>query len=248
MAKMRFKRMTAAPAASGELPVFQACDTEPDRDGDRMLPGALKLEAHAANPVLYWDHGHRQGRLPVGTCRVWEDGSKHFMEPRVSDATQESRDVKALVADGTIRACSIGYITKASRPNEFGGEDVIDAELVEVSLTGIPAKPKALRVKTMTSEEMAKAWKQLVEDVAEAKTLLKAMHAKMLPPEEDGDSETKSNPDEDAEDKSNAEDTDDKSSEDTEDKSNEEDDSETKSNEDDDAETVAKFFRGFTTK
>ncbi|MFP2960272.1 HK97 family phage prohead protease [Myxococcus sp. 1LA] len=230
---MRFKRMTAAPAASGELPVFQACDTEPDRDGDRMLPGALKLEAHAANPVLYWDHGHRQGRLPVGTCRVWEDGSKHFMEPRVSDATQESRDVKALVADGTIRACSIGYITKASRPNEFGGEDVIEAELVEVSLTGIPAKPKALRVKTMTPEEMAKAWKQLVADVAEVKALVKAMQA-------DQETEDKSTDEEDTEDKSG--------DEETEDKSTDEEDTEDKSTDEEDAETVAKFFRAFTTK
>ncbi|SDE65268.1 phage prohead protease, HK97 family [Myxococcus virescens] len=246
---MRFKRMTAAaPAASGELPVFQACDTEPDRDGDRMLPGALNLEAHAANPVLYWDHGHRQGRLPVGTCRVWEDGSKHFMEPRVSDATQESRDVKALVADGTIRACSIGYITLASRPNEFGGEDVIKAELVEVSLTGIPAKPKALRVKTMTSEEMAKAWKQLVEDVAEAKTLLKALHDKMQSAD---DTENKSTEEEETEEKS-ADDTEDKSTEEeeTEEEETEEsaDDTEDKSTEEEDAETVAKFFRGFVTK
>jgi len=183
---MRFKRLTAAPppSAAGDLPVFVACDDAVDRDGDRMLPGALETDEFESNPILYWDHGHKLGRLPIGTCRVWEEGGVLFMQPHISEATQESRDVKALVDDGTIRACSIGYLTKAARPNSFGGEDVIKASLVEVSLTGIPAKPNALRVKTMTTDEMQKSWKQLTEDVAEAKALLKALHAKAFPPEE----------------------------------------------------------------
>ncbi|QSQ17229.1 HK97 family phage prohead protease [Myxococcus landrumensis] len=221
--------MTAAsPSTAGELPVFQACDTEVDRDGDRMLPGALKLEEFAGNPILYWDHGHKHGRLPVGTCRVWEEGGLHFMEPRISDATQESRDVKALVADGTIRACSIGYLTRRARPNATGGEDVLDAELVEVSLTGIPAKPKALRVKSMTPEEMAKSWKQLVEDMAETKTLVKALHAKAIPPEAEADTDEPAEEPTPTEGKS------------TEDELEEAPDGEEA--------TVAKFFRSFTTK
>lgn len=167
------------PKAEGDTPVFRCADMTPDDVGDRILPGALKMGRFELNPVLYANHGHKHGKLPIGTCRVWEEGGTYFMAPRVSKATQEARDVQGLVEDGTIRTCSIGFVPLRTQPNEFGGEDVLEAELCEVSLVGLPANPNAVRVKSMTDEDL-KTLRQMAADMAE----MKARFTKAFPDEE----------------------------------------------------------------
>lgn len=161
---------TEGEAAATGAPVFRLFDASVDRHGDRIV-GVLRTDNFEKNPVLYLEHDHMVGGLPIGTCRVWQEGGEWRMEPRVSEATEKAREAAALLADGTLRACSIGYATLDAKPNEFGGEDVLEAELVEVSLVGLPAYPNALRVKSMTEDDL-KALRQMSADVAEMKALV----------------------------------------------------------------------------
>lgn len=178
MKRLRLKR-TAAPAlpaalAAQEGPLFQLLDApeEFDRDGDRMMAGALRLPDGQAHVPLFWDHSHRDSdarhRVPVGRAEIlWAEGMP-YMRPRFDRIGELSTEVADKVEAGTIDAASIGYITHRATPNERGGEDVHDAELVEVSLTGIGAKRGALRVKHLNrrKERMStkpRRWKSAEE-------------------------------------------------------------------------------------
>lgn len=169
-------------SADGETPVFRMFTPgAADRDKDRIV-GTLRTENFEKNPVLYFDHGHLRGKFPVGTARVFQEGGEWLMEPRFSEVTEDARNTAGLVKDGTLRACSIAYSTLAARPNDFGGDDILDGELLEISIVGVPAYPDALRVKSapMTDDDL-KSLKQMATDVTE----LKAMFAKAFPAKEE---------------------------------------------------------------
>ncbi|RYZ40075.1 MAG: hypothetical protein EOO71_17470 [Myxococcaceae bacterium] len=165
-----------APAPANALPVFRLVDPpeEYDRDGDRMAAGALRLPVGEVDVPLFWDHSHKdpsaKNRLPVGRARIWFEGGEPLMSPVFDGVGELSQLCAEKVQAGTLRACSIGYLTLSARPNSRGGEDVQEAELLEVSITGIPAKRSAQRLKSMaTPEEVQQAFDQMAKDVAETK-------------------------------------------------------------------------------
>ena len=194
---LKLKRLSAPglPAALAHVdgPVFRLVDPPGvfDRDWDRMEHGALRLPPGEADVPLYWDHSHLDGgaaqRFPVGRAEIlWVDGEP-FMVPRFDLVDEVSRTAAAKVDAGTVTACSIGYLTLRAVPNGHGhegkGEDVQEAELLEVSLTGIGSKRSAVRVKTMTTRQ--RKWKsaddvqagleQTSDDVSEMKAAVTAL-------------------------------------------------------------------------
>ncbi|WP_224364219.1 hypothetical protein [Hyalangium versicolor] len=178
MKRLRLKRLAApdlpSTPAAVEGPLFQLLDApeEYDRDNDRMMAGALRLPTSQVEVPLFWDHSHRDPdascRVPVGRAEIlWAEGMP-YMRPRFDRIGALSNEVADKVEVGTIDAASIGYITHRAAPNERGGEDVYEAELVEVSLTGIGAKRSALRVKSLNRRKAqmstkARRWKSAEE-------------------------------------------------------------------------------------
>ncbi|NBD09266.1 HK97 family phage prohead protease [Corallococcus silvisoli] len=189
---------TTAPAAATP-PVFRLIDPpeEYDRDDDRMAAGALRLPAGETDVPLFWDHSHQDmtaaSRLPVGRARIWWEGGEPLMSPVFDGVGELSRLCAEKVQAGTLRACSIGYLTLSARPNDKGGEDVLEAELLEVSITGIPAKRSAQRLKSMaTPEEVQQTFETMAKDIAETKAMvaeLKALVTKLAPASEETKSE-----------------------------------------------------------
>ncbi|RKG97837.1 hypothetical protein D7V97_33875 [Corallococcus sp. CA053C] len=183
-----------APAQANTPAVFRLVDPpeEYDRDGDRMAAGALRLPVGEVDVPLFWDHSHQDvtaaSRLPVGRARIWFEGGEPLMSPVFDGVGELSQLCAEKVQAGTLRACSIGYLTLSARPNSRGGEDVQEAELLEVSITGIPAKRSAQRLKSMaTPEEVQQAFEQMGKDIAEVKAMvteLVAMVTKLAPPDE----------------------------------------------------------------
>ncbi|RKH64114.1 hypothetical protein [Corallococcus aberystwythensis] len=189
----------APPAQPSAPPVFRLVDPpeEYDRDGDRMAAGALQLPPGQVDVPLYWDHGHQDpsaaSRFPVGRARIWWEGGEPLMSPLFDGIGEVSQLCAAKVKARTLDACSIGYLTLSARPNDRGGEDVQQAELVEVSITGIGAKRSARRLKSMaTPEEVQQTFEQMAKDIAETKAMVaevKALVAKLAPASEETKSE-----------------------------------------------------------
>lgn len=136
-------------AASG--PMFRITSDVLDRHRDRVRPDALKTENYLKNPVLLWNHNDWEPA--IGTCRVFQEGDEWFMEPSFDGIGELSKDVAAKVAAGTLRTCSIRFRFLKYAYNEDGGLDYEEVELLEVSITNIPANPEAVRVKTRDAQK-----------------------------------------------------------------------------------------------
>ena len=105
---------------------------------------ASSSSASTQNPILLFEHNHA---LPVGTGEVWAEGSELFVAPTFTRSSAKGREVENLVDEGVIRTVSIGFLPSRAEPNEFGGLDYLEAELLEISFVTVPANPNALRVK-----------------------------------------------------------------------------------------------------
>src|SRR5215468_1236429 len=118
-----------------------------DRDRDRISPGAWDLLGYRRNPAVFANHDHQS--LPVARAldpRI-EDGrlvtTIEFPPPGISAAADEVHD---LVASGFLRGVSVGFKPSGGTPNLHGGLDYDKAELLEISLVGIPSNPESLVV------------------------------------------------------------------------------------------------------
>jgi HK97 family phage prohead protease len=126
-------------------PVFRITSEVLDRHRDRVKTGALNVDNYLKNPVLLWNHNDCEPA--IGTARVFQEGNEWFMEPNFDGIGERSKEVAAKVAAGTLRTCSIRFRFLKHAYNEEGGLDYDQVELLENSITNIPANPEALRVK-----------------------------------------------------------------------------------------------------
>jgi HK97 family phage prohead protease len=136
-----------SPAGDGEM-VFLASTAGGDRVGDRVLPKGIRLENYLSNPVLLWDH--RRDMPAIGTAKVWADDAGLWMSPKFSEVNPMGAQIGAQVKAGEIRAVSIGFMPMTTTPNQLGGDDILECELLEVTLCNVPCNPEALRVKGLT--------------------------------------------------------------------------------------------------
>jgi hypothetical protein len=68
---------------------------------------------------------------------------------------------RTLVEQGFLRGASVGFNALRARPNDHGGKDYLEAELLEVSLVGIPSNPSALlaaKARGVTQPGVFKSW------------------------------------------------------------------------------------------
>lgn len=146
-----------------------------DRHGDNVLPsGCLStLDCYHRNPVVFF--AHKSEGLPIGLARPrapkTEKNTKAHIHVRESDIvsrvwfhgkTQESDDVFRLVAEGVLRAASIGFLPLRGRLREgafdpeaaddgaafdfdFGGILFEEWQLLEWSIVPVPANADAIR-------------------------------------------------------------------------------------------------------
>ncbi|MBV7255214.1 HK97 family phage prohead protease [Pacificimonas sp. WHA3] len=125
----------------------------PDRGRDVVRAGAfggLKL------PVpLLWQHGADR---PVGrVVKAEEDARGLRVVCEFADGSAAAREAAALVKAGALTGLSFGYRTKRARPDRVRGvRELLDVELVEVSLVTFPMQPLA-RVIGVFDEERVNA-------------------------------------------------------------------------------------------
>ncbi len=109
-----------------------------DGAGDMVAPGAFaaSLRRRGAGEVrmLYQHFSHS----PIGVWEtIAEDGRGLYVRGRLCCDVEQSRDVRALLADGALNGLSIGFRTvRASR--QQGGRVLLQVDLLEISIVTFP--------------------------------------------------------------------------------------------------------------
>lgn len=108
----------------------------PDRVGDCVRAGAFSrsLRSHPIVPMLIQ---HRRGAIAGRWTRILEDGRGLFVRGLV-----EAPGACALIAKG-LDGLSIGFRPRLARPRASVGRDLIDLQLVEISIVADPMQPAA---------------------------------------------------------------------------------------------------------
>ena len=147
MSMMR-KTFAATAKALGDRQVETIASTEsPDREKDRILSSAWRLDAYRRNPVVLFAHDYgalpparsRDVRVVGGALRTVDE----FPPPGVypfADTLYE------LIKAGFVTSKSVSFQPLTWRPNDEGGRDYTDVELLEHSYVTVPANPEALVV------------------------------------------------------------------------------------------------------
>jgi hypothetical protein len=139
--------------------VPHACGDEPDR----VIPNGGDFENYKNNPVVQWSHGYSEPWQTVGRTNSLEaspEGIIADFELRPAANDQDPQNiVKLLWEGGWVRTASIGFIPKAAAPNKDGGNDFTQWELLEWSITPVPANPTALALAFKAMSDMPKVIK-----------------------------------------------------------------------------------------
>jgi hypothetical protein len=127
---------------------FIASDDAPDLAGDRIDQRGWILDDFKRNPSILASHEYKQ--FPVGRAAdVWVAGNAlrvavEFPPRGISGRADEAH---GLVREGFLRSVSVGFQPGEYVANAFGGVDFTSGHrLLEISLTGTPMNPRALRV------------------------------------------------------------------------------------------------------
>ncbi len=114
---------------------------ETDLSGDRVRPGAFaqSLKAGRRIPMLF---RHRGGAVAGMWDSLRETGLGLEVRGVLSDRGQAARDARRAIAAG-MDGLSIGFRPKTWRYRPDGGRDLIEVDLVEISLVSEPMAPGA---------------------------------------------------------------------------------------------------------
>ena len=122
----------------------------PDRDKDRVIPRGGRLDRYLANPIVQWGHQTWEPWQTIGRTTeiaVSDGGLDATFELRPAANEADPQNVVLLLwNDNYIRTASIGFQPLAATPNDMGGLDFTEWELLEWSLVPIPANADAMRL------------------------------------------------------------------------------------------------------
>lgn len=127
---------------------YAAIFDRPDRGGDVVRSGAfarsLKREANAV-PLL-WQH--EAGR-PIGRIEYLQEDARGLRVIGRLSAGAAGREAAGLLKEGAVSGLSFGYRVREARGD--APRELMDLELVEVSLVTLPMQPRA-RVHAVAGE------------------------------------------------------------------------------------------------
>ena len=124
-----------------------------DRYGDVVVAKGGDLTAFNDNPVALWAHNSRG--FPIGTwsnLKVINGATKRMEGDGVINpegTTEESDDIAKLIAVGSVRACSIGFMPLSwesikDKEDRTTGYRFKEWELLECAACSVPANPAAI--------------------------------------------------------------------------------------------------------
>ncbi|MEZ5945908.1 MAG: HK97 family phage prohead protease [Hyphomonas sp.] len=108
----------------------------PDLSGDVVRAGAFARTLRSGAPLAMLLQ-HRQGALAGRWTRVVEDGRGLFVRGLIERHSAGSLALRGL------NGLSIGFRPRLWKPRTGGGRDLIEVDLVEISLVATPMQPQA---------------------------------------------------------------------------------------------------------
>lgn len=128
-----------------------------DRDSERVIPSGANLNSFKMNPIMFYNHNRWDGGIGAWDNIVVTD-TEIAMDGYISDSTEYAKEKLGLVQDGVIRTASMGF-----RPKKWSddpkdklqgqiGVTILEYEVIEVSITDVPANPEAV-MKSMDKKE-----------------------------------------------------------------------------------------------
>ena len=126
---------------------YAAVFGRPDRGGDVVRAGAFarSLKRGARSVPLLWQH--EPGR-PIGRIDYLKEDRRGLRVIASLSASAAGREAAALLAEQAVTGLSFGYrVREAKGPSTGSGpagvRELIEVDLVEVSLVTLPMQPKA---------------------------------------------------------------------------------------------------------
>lgn len=122
-----------------------------DRHGESVNPMGWILTNYLKNPVIQWAHDY--STLPVGKAeRVYIEDNALKFDIKFAD-TAFAKEVFSLFTDGILNAFSVGFIPKKWGVSGQDVYDIMEQELLELSVVPVPANPEALAlIKSMEAK------------------------------------------------------------------------------------------------
>lgn len=119
---------------SGYASVFGGVDSY----GDTIMPGAYKatLEDRSRPIAMRWNHF---GPVIGKWMRLEEDEKGLYVEGELTPGHSVAEDAYALLKHGAVSGLSIGYRPVKAVENDTGGEDLMEIDLIEISVVESPA-------------------------------------------------------------------------------------------------------------
>jgi HK97 family phage prohead protease len=161
---------------TGKATVYNVYDAE----NDRVMPGAFK-SISKRTPALLFGHDHKS--IPVGKFTDIKDTPEALIVTgSLTKGGSMTKDLSASLAHGSLKGLSVGMAVKKAVRNEMGGQDVLEADLFEVSLTALPSNPMATidMVKSINSNDVdaldgMKGIEAYLKDLGLSKNTIKAL-------------------------------------------------------------------------
>lgn len=131
--------------------VFVISDESVNSYGFKILNRGLRIERFSKNPICLWNHD--RSLLPIGK---WKNlglvDGKWQAELELDETNELENRIKAKVENGVINTASIGVVVKDfDIVNER--RVVLEAELLEISLTDIPSNGNAVKLYHQDNQE-----------------------------------------------------------------------------------------------
>lgn len=128
--------------------VFRASDQTPDRDGDIILANGWELDNFIkTGSILY---GHNPSRFPVAGVKDAQITGEELLVTAVFPEEGKSPDSDVaynLIKSDVLKGVSVGFrALEHERNEETGGRIFTKTELLELSLTPVPANPNAMAI------------------------------------------------------------------------------------------------------
>jgi len=132
-----------------------ASDESLDRDNDIILAEGWSVNNWLKSGSLIY--GHNPANLPVGTAHAAEirDGKLILQSKLAKKGTSDWHDtIRSLVSQKILKGVSVGFKATDYDMNEYGGRTFKQQELLEISLTPVPANPNAMvKVKSLLGDK-----------------------------------------------------------------------------------------------
>ena len=147
---------TIAEKTSDNVLKFVCSTSEADFIGDRIYMKGINFDRFLKNPVFIYNH--RKDNLPLGKflkLEVLNDkliGEIEFwINPNdTSEWSEHDKNVKSIYEMytlGFMNSVSISTFDKEYTPNSYGGTDILECDLIEISAVVIPMNENANIIK-----------------------------------------------------------------------------------------------------